>query len=132
MFFGEVKTELSLNGILSSSIEIIKDKHKIKFSKGTVIDKNLVELLLMNNIEYIKCAILDDDEIDENTAVYEISKKIINSKNSYLKIQDTKRGRCNLISNVNGIISFSPNQSFSFNSKRNSFYRCNNLIFFYP
>ena len=59
MFFGEVKTELSLNGILSSSIEIIKNKHKIKFSKGTIIDKNLIELLLMNNVEYITCAILD-------------------------------------------------------------------------
>ena len=116
MFFGEVKTESSLNGILSSSIEVIKNKNKIKFSKGTIIDKNLVDLLLINNVEYITCAMLDHDEIDENTAVYEISKKIINSKNSHIKIQDTKHGRCNLISNVDGIISFLPNQLFSINS----------------
>ena len=119
MFFGEVKTELSLNGILSSSVEVIEDKHKIKFSKGTIISKNLIELLLKNNVEYITCAMLDVDEIDENTAVYEISKKIINSKNSYIKIQDTKHGRCNLISNVNGIISFLPDQLFSINSITN-------------
>ena len=40
MFFGEVKTELSLGWILSSSIEVYKDKKKIKISKGTVINKN--------------------------------------------------------------------------------------------
>ena len=119
MFFGEMKTKLSLNGILSSSIEIIKDKNKIKISKGTILDKNLVDLLLMNNIENITCAFLDKDEIDENTAVYEISKKIINSENSHVKIQDTKRGRCNLISNVDGIISFSPKQLFEINSITN-------------
>ena len=119
MFFGEVKTELSLNGILSSSIQVIKDKHKIKISKGTIIDKNLVELLLINKVKYITCAMLDDDEIDENTAVYEISKKIIDSKSSFIKIQDTKNGRCNLISNVDGIISFLPNQLFSINSITN-------------
>ena len=119
MFFGEVKTVSSLNGILSSSIEVTKDRNKIKISKGTIIDKNLVDLLLMNKVEYITCAMLNDDEIDENTAVYEISKEIINSKNSYIKIQDTKHGRCNLISNVDGIISFLPNQLFSINSITN-------------
>ena len=119
MFFGEVKPELSLNGILSSSIEVTKNRNKIKISKGTIIDKNLVDLLLLNKVKYITCALLDDDEIDENTAVYEISKEIINPKNSYLKIQDTKHGRCNLISNVDGIISFLPNQLFSINSITN-------------
>ena len=119
MFFGEVKTESSLNGILPYSIEVTKDKKKVKVSKGTIIDKNLVDLLLINKVEYITCAMLDDDEIDENTAVYEISKEIINLKNSYIKIQDTKHGRCNLISNVDGIISFSPNQLFSINSITN-------------
>ena len=65
MFFGKMKTELSLGGILSSSIEIYKNKKKIKISKGTVINKTLLDLLLLNNIEHIKCAKLDDDEIDE-------------------------------------------------------------------
>ena len=37
MFFGELKTESSLGGILSSSLEVYKDKNKIKISKGTVI-----------------------------------------------------------------------------------------------
>ena len=50
MFFGEVKTVSSLGGILSSSIEVLKDKNKIKISKGTVIDKFLIDLLLLNNI----------------------------------------------------------------------------------
>ena len=119
MFFGELKTVSSLGGILSSSIEIYKDKKKIKISKGTVINKNLVDLLLLNKIEIVKCAKLDDDEIDENTTVHTISKNIIASKNSNIKIQDPKNGRCNLISNVDGIIVFKPNQLFSINSVTN-------------
>ena len=119
MFFGKVKTELSLGGILSSSIEIYKNKNKIKISKGTVINKNLLDLLLLNNVEHIKCAKLDDNEIDENSSVHEISKKIIASKKSNIIIQDPKNGRCNLVSNVDGIITFQPNQLFSINSVTN-------------
>ena len=119
MFFGKVKTELSLGGILSSSIEIYKNKNKIKISKGTVINKNLLDLLLLNNVEHIKCAKLDDDEIDENSSVHEISKKIIASKKSNIIIQDPKNGRCNLVSSVDGIITFQPNQLFSINSVTN-------------
>ena len=119
MFFGKVKTELSLGGILSSSIEIYKNKNKIKISKGTIINKNLLDLLLLNNVEHIKCAMLDDYEIDENSSVHEISKKIIASKNSNIIIQDPKNGRCNLVSSVDGIITFQPNQLFSINSVTN-------------
>ena len=119
MFFGKVKTELSLGGILSSSIEIYKNKNKIKISKGTIINKNLLDLLLLNNIEHIKCAKLDVDEIDENSSVHEISKKIIASKKSNIIIQDPKNGRCNLVSSVDGIITFQPNQLFSINSVTN-------------
>ena len=119
MFFGKVKTELSLGGILSSSIEIYKDKNKIKISKGTIINKNLLDLLLLNNVEHIKCAKLDDDEIDENLSVHEISKKIIASKKSNIIIQDPKNGRCNLVSSVDGVIVFQPNQLFSINSVTN-------------
>ena len=54
MFFGEIKTVSSLGGILSSSIEIYKNKNKIKISKGTIINKNLLDLLLLNKVEYIK------------------------------------------------------------------------------
>ena len=119
MFFGEVKTESSLGGILSSSIEIYKDKNKIKISKGTVINKILVDLLLLNNVENVKCAKLDDDEVDENTTVHKISKNIITLKNSNIKIQEPKNGRCNLISSVDGMIVFQPNQLFSINSVTN-------------
>ena len=119
MFFGKVKTEVSLGGILSSSIEIYKNKNKIKISKGTVINKNLLDLLLLNNVELIKCAKLDDDEIDENSAVHEISKKIIASDKSNIIIQDPKNGRCNLVSSVDGILTFQPNQLFSINSVTN-------------
>jgi molybdenum cofactor cytidylyltransferase len=119
MFFGKVKTELSLGGILSSSIEIYKNKNKIKISKGTVINENLLDLLLLNNVEHIKCAKLDDNEIDENSSVHEISKKIIASKKSNIIIQDPKNGRCNLVSSVDGIITFQPNQLFSINSVTN-------------
>ena len=119
MFFGKVKTELSLGGILSSSIEIYKNKNKIKISKGTIINKNLLDLLLLNNVEHIKCAKLDVDEIDENSSVHEISKKIIASKKSNIIIQDPKNGRCNLVSSVDGILTFQPNQLFSINSVTN-------------
>ena len=119
MFFGEVKTETSLGGILSSSVEVTKNKKEIKISKGTIIDTSIIDLLLTNNIKHISCAILDDDEIDENTAVNEISKVIIKSKNSHIILQDPKHGRCNLVSNVEGVIVFQPNQLFSINSITN-------------
>jgi molybdenum cofactor cytidylyltransferase len=119
MFFGEVKTGSSLGGILSSSIEIYKNKNKIKISKGTVISKKLIDLLLSNKVEHIECAKLDDDEIDENSAVHQISKKIITSKKSNIKIQYPKNGRCNLVSSVDGIIIFQPNQLFYVNSVTN-------------
>ncbi len=116
MFFGEVKTEASLGGILTSSIEVYKDNKKLKISKGTFINKNLVDLFLSNNIKYLICAKLDNDEVEENEAVSMISKKIIASKNSFIKIQDPKNGRCNLVSCVDGIIVFQPNQLYSINS----------------
>ena len=94
MFFGEVKTESSLGRILSSSIEVYKDKKKLKISKGTVINKNLVDLFLLNNIKHVICAKLDNDEVEENTAVFMISKQIIASKKSFIKIQGPKNGRC--------------------------------------
>jgi len=118
MFFGEVKTGSSLGGILSSSIEIYKNKNKIKISKGTVINKNLLDLLLLNKVESIKCAKLDEDEIDENSAVHMISKKIIASNKSNIKTQGPKNGRCNLVSSVDGIIIFQPNQLLSINCVR--------------
>ena len=119
MFFGELKTRSSLGGILSSSIEIYKNKNKIKISKGTVINQILVDLLLSNNINHVKCAMLEKDEIDENSAVHEISKKIITSKKSNIKTQEPKNGRCNLVSSVDGIIIFQPNQLLSINSVTN-------------
>ena len=91
-----MKTELSLGGILSSSIEIYKNKNKIKISKGTIINKNLLDLLLLNNIEHIN-VLLDVDEIDENSSVHEISKDYCFKKSNII-IQDPKNGRCNLVS----------------------------------
>ena len=43
------------------------NRNKIKISKGTIINKNLLDLLLLNNVKHVKCAKLDDDEIDEIT-----------------------------------------------------------------
>ena len=45
MFFGEVKTELSLNGILTSSIFVTdKNNKKIKINKGTIIEQSHIDL----------------------------------------------------------------------------------------
>ena len=87
MFFGEIKTESSLNGILTNSI-FVKDKNnkKIKVNKGTVIRKNHIELFLKDNINSIICAKLEKDDIQEDKAVFEISKEIIIKKNSNLTI----------------------------------------------
>ena len=74
---------------------------------------------MLNKVESIKCAKLDDDEIDENSAVHKISKKIITSKKSNIKTQEPKNGRCNLVSSVDGIIIFQPNQLHSINSVTN-------------
>ena len=41
MFFGEVKTKDSENGILSTSLILVENGLKIKIKKGTVINKKL-------------------------------------------------------------------------------------------
>lgn len=117
MFFGELKTESSLNCILTSSIFVIDaNNQKVKISKGTTITDKHIEVFLKNNIDSIVCAKLERDDIEENKAVHEISKKIIFKSKSNLMIDKPKQGRCNLISSVNGVIKFNPKQLLSINS----------------
>ena len=116
MIFGEIKTESSLNGILSSSLVLYENKNIIKVKKGTIINKNLINLLLKNNIKLVTCAKLDDQDIEENKAVYEISKNILNTEQSNLTIQNPRQGRCNIISDINGLLVFDPEQLFLINS----------------
>ena len=116
MIFGEFKTESSLNGILSSSLVIYKNKDLIKVKKGTIIDRPLINLLLKNNIKSITCAKLDEEDVEENKAVYEISKNIVSNEQSNLNVQNPRQGRCNIISNIDGLLVFDPDQLFSINS----------------
>ena len=46
-------------------------------------------------------------------------KRLLLQRNQISKIQDPKNGRCNLVSSVDGIIIFQPNQLFSINSVTN-------------
>ena len=117
MFFGEVKTELSLNGILTSSI-FVNDKNnkKIKINKGTIIKQSHIELFLKDNINSIVCAKLEKGDVEENTAVHEVSKEMVAKHKSNLTIDAPKQGRCNLISNVNGVIKFNPRQLLNINA----------------
>ena len=116
MIFGEIKTESSLNGILSSSLVLYEKKDLIKVKKGTIINEHLINLLLKNNIKSVFCAKLDKEDIEENKAVYEISKNIIGNEQSNLHAQDPRQGRSNIISNINGLLVFDPEQLFSINS----------------
>ena len=116
MIFGEIKTELALDGILSSSLVLYKDKDLIKVKKGTIINEHLIDLLLKNNIKSVTCAKLDEGDVEENKAVFEISKNIICNEQLDLNIQDPKQGRCNITSNINGLLIFDPEQLFSINS----------------
>ena len=50
MIFGEIKTESSLNGILASSLVLHENRDIIKVKKGTIINENLINLLLKNDI----------------------------------------------------------------------------------
>ena len=116
MIFAEIKTESSLNGILSSSLVLYEKKDLIKVKKGTIINEHLINLLLKNNIKSVFCAKLDKEDIEENKAVYEISKNIIGNEQSNLHAQDPRQGRSNIISNINGLLVFDPEQLFSINS----------------
>ena len=93
MFFGEVKTKDSENGILSTSLMLDENGLKIKIKKGTLINKKIINLLLENKIKYITCAKLEKNDVDENLAVHKISEKLINKKNSNLKLAKTAQGR---------------------------------------
>ena len=42
MFFGEIQTELSEGALLSASFILNDNLSKIKISKGTKIDKNII------------------------------------------------------------------------------------------
>ncbi len=116
MIFGEIKTESSLNGILASSIVLHENKDIIKVKKGTIINENLINLLLKNDIKLVTCAKLDKDDVEENKAVYEISKNILNNEQSNFTIKDPRQGRCNIISNINGLLVFDHEQLFLINS----------------
>ena len=116
MIFGEIKTESSLNGILASSLVLHENKNIIKVKKGTIINENLINLLLKNDIKLVTCAKLDENDIEENKAAYEISKNILNNEQSNLTIKDPKQGRCNIISNINGLLVFDHEQLFLINS----------------
>ena len=43
MFFGEIKTELSIDALLSVSLILNDNLKKIKISKGTKIDKKIID-----------------------------------------------------------------------------------------
>ncbi len=116
MIYGKIKTESSLNGILSSSLVLYENNDIIKIKKGTIINENLINLLLKNNIKSVTCAKLNEDDVEENKAVYKISKNILNNEQPNLTIQDPRQGRCNIISNINGLLVFDPEQLFLINS----------------
>ena len=44
MFFGEVKTKDSENGILSTSLMLDENGLKIKIKKGTLINKKIINV----------------------------------------------------------------------------------------
>ena len=116
MFFGEVKTEDSENSILPTSIILNEKNLKVKIKKGTIINKTIINLLLKNKIRHITCAQIEEGDVDENLAVYRISKKTINNKNSNLKLSQPHQGRCNILSKINGLLKFDPQQLLSVNS----------------
>ena len=119
MFFGEMETNLSENALLITSLILDDNMKKIKLSKGTKIDKDIVRLLLRNNIKKITCAKLDEDDIDENISSYLISKSLINKKNSNLSVSFARQGRCNILADMNGLIRYDPNQLYNINSVTN-------------
>ena len=116
MFFGEVKTKDSENGVLSTSLILDENGLKVKIKKGTVINKKIINLLLVNKIKYITCAKLEKNDVDENLAVHRISEKLVNKKNSNLKLSKAAQGRCNILSKINGLLKFNPQQLLSINS----------------
>ena len=119
MFFGEVKTVDSENSILPNSIILDEKNLKVKIKKGTIINKKIINLLLKNKYKYITCAKLEKEDIEENLAVYRISEKIINKKNSNLKLSKAHQGRCNILSKINGLLKFDTKQLLLLNSITN-------------
>ena len=116
MFFGEVKTKDSENGVLSTSLILDENGFKVKIKKGTVINKKIINLLLVNKIKFITCAKLEKNDVNENLAVNKISEKLVNKKNSNLKLSKAAQGRCNILSKINGLLKFNPQQLLSINS----------------
>ena len=116
MFFGEIQTELSEGALISASFILNDNLSKIKISKGKKIDKNIIRLLLNNNINTIMCAKLDQDDIDEDNSAYLISNSLINQTNSNLSVSIARQGRCNILADINGLLKYEPDQLFNINS----------------
>ena len=115
MFFGNIKTKLSEGSILSASITLKDNDGKRKISKGTKIDQNIKNLLLSNNISSLFCANLEKDDIDENNSAHLIASALINKNKDNLSLSLALHGRCNIVSEIDGLLQYKPNQLYKIN-----------------
>ncbi len=119
MIFKNISIFDSEGFILTSSLTLKSFEKKIKVSKGTLINEEIINLLQKNGFKNVYCAKLEKNEFNENEAALKISEKIIlNKKVFYLKQLMT--GRVNIISNVDGLFFYNEKQLIEVNNISNS------------
>ena len=108
MQFGSIKLDKAKGSILAHSIKL----KNLNIKKGTIITQEHINELVKNDINFIVCAKLSNNDIEENKAVIIISKSFSHKS---LKFSKSKTGRINIFSKYNGLLNYSINSLIKFN-----------------
>ena len=103
-----VSIDKSYKKILAHSI----NKNGLKINKGKIISNQDIDLLKINKIEKIYVFEISSEDVNENKASIEISKKIVSNN---VKFNKPINGRTDLYSKINGMIKYDKNVLYKLN-----------------
>ena len=108
MKFSKISVKYALNNILAHSI-VIDGK---RLNKGKILNNKDILHLKKNKIEKLTCAILDKNDIQEDTAANQIIK---NFKNNKIAVEKAFTGRANILAAKSGLLVIDEEKINKFN-----------------
>ena len=116
MIFKTVKIQKSIGFILPENIFVIKNKKKVKLSKGTKINQQIKNILIDNGFKQISGFLLNEYDFDENKASDLIARSICNNKFNNLNYKNLNTGRSNIYSTKSGLFIYDANNLIKLNN----------------
>ena len=116
MIFKTVQIEKCIGYILSENIFVIENGKKVKFSKGTKIDKKIKNILNINGFKKINGFLLNKDDYDENKASDLIARNICKNKLNNLIYKNLNTGRSNIYSDSSGLFIYDTKNLIKLNN----------------